>query len=258
MPGSKLGDGHRDSLGVVAGGEDQGEQELIPAGQQAENAGGDHPGQRQWEHDLPNDREAVGPVDQRGFLQRYRNALKIRAKHPDHERQHEGHVNQRQKDLGVGHVQLLHDHIQGQDQGNFRQHAQGDNAEHHGVLPAKLQTGKGIGREDTNQHAQEGGTDRHHDAIAHGGGKGRDFASADGGLLQAQELQIIVEGGFFRNPMGRRCDQLHLWGDGGDEQPDKGDDDIDHQQDRKDVDEDPFAFFFPSHAAFPFPVIRRI
>ena len=117
---------HRDRRGHRLGaGQDQGEEEVVPGEQEAEDGGGGEarPGERQDDavEALPH----RGAVDPGGLLQRARQLVVERPHHPDHQRQVEGEVDDDEAGQRVEQLEVPVDQEVGDGEGDRRRHAAG-------------------------------------------------------------------------------------------------------------------------------------
>ncbi len=112
--------GHRLPLGGLQ--QDQGEEELVPRGDEREHQRRDQAGRQQRQHHAGEDAETARAVDGGGLLQGQRHRLDVALEHPQRERQIPHHVHQDQARQGVDHLEVLQHQEQRNDDQHQREH----------------------------------------------------------------------------------------------------------------------------------------
>src|SRR5438445_12058185 len=121
--GGEAGDDDRDGLGSHAGGEDHGEQIVVPGGHEGEHRGRDEAGCGGGQQHTQHHAGSAAAIDEGGLVELARDPLEVALEQPDGERQREREVGHHQGQQAVEEAQGLDDEVERNDERDARHHA---------------------------------------------------------------------------------------------------------------------------------------
>ena len=211
---------------------DQGQREgvLVPGEHEDEGAGRGDAGQHHGQQHIPDQREAVAPVDPGGVVQLPGNRPEIGAEVPDAEGEREGRMRDNERGKGVDEAEPRQQHEQRHEQQDARKHVEDQHHAREQPPSGKFEPRDGVGREDGKRHRESDRAEHDQHAVARPEQERR--------FLDRDLEEVCRERD--RQQAGRTAEEVFRRSQGGgDEEVDREQDEAQHRDAARDDDQPP-------------------